>query len=78
MWQSATIFATRAERETQVEPGKPEQFCAPVAGIENGCLLSVVAYPVAWRLEIVDDEIHRRFEYVRSEHYIIRPTGAAR
>ena len=40
-----------------------------MAGLENGRLLSVSAYPVAWRIEIVDDDIHRGFEYVRSECY---------
>ncbi|KAF9642073.1 hypothetical protein BDM02DRAFT_3273603 [Thelephora ganbajun] len=38
--------------------------------------LSVTAYPVAWRVEIVDDVKHRGFEYVRSELDIIRHTGA--
>jgi len=27
--------------------------------------LSVTLYPVAWRVEIVDDVKHRGFEYVR-------------
>ena len=38
-----------------------------MAGLQNECVLSVVAYPVAWRVEVVNDEIHRGFEYVRSE-----------
>jgi len=40
-----------------------------MAGLENNRPLSVSAYPVAWRIEIVDDDIHRGFEYVRSEPY---------
>ena len=27
--------------------------------------LRVAAYPVAWRIEIVDDPNHRGFEYIR-------------
>ncbi|KAF9648155.1 hypothetical protein BDM02DRAFT_2340785 [Thelephora ganbajun] len=49
----------------RVEHGKPEQFCAPMAGLENKCAISVAAYPVAWRVEIVNDGLHRGFEYVR-------------
>ena len=45
------------------------------AGLENGSPLSVSAYPVAWRVEVVNDDIHRGFEYVRSEHHFVRPTG---
>jgi len=44
-----------------------------MAGLENGCPLSVCAYPVAWRIEIVNDDIHRGFEYVRFEHEIASP-----
>ena len=40
-----------------------------MAGFENGSPLSVSAYPVAWRIEVVNDEIHRSFEYIRSGHY---------
>ena len=36
-------------------------------GINNGTPLFVGAYPVAWRFEVVDDDKHRGFEYVRSE-----------
>ena len=35
-------------------------------GISPGTALRVAAYPVAWRVETVDDEDHRGFEYVRS------------
>ena len=55
------------ERCEQVEPGKPEQFFAPREGLDNGAPLIVTGYPVAWRVEVVDDEIHRGYEYVRSE-----------
>ena len=51
----------------QVEPGKPEQFCTPMDGTENGRLISVAAYPVAWRVETSNDENHRGFEYIRSD-----------
>jgi len=49
----------------RVEPEKPEQFCAPMVGLQDGCAISVSAYPAAWRVEIVNDDIHRGFEYVR-------------
>ena len=48
-----------------------------MAGVTNGCSLSVSAYPGAWRIEVVDDEVHRGFEYVRLEHDIARPTESA-
>jgi len=35
-------------------------------GLEKGALLHVSAYSVAWRIEIVNDDIHRGFGYVRS------------
>ena len=50
---------------TQVEPGKPEQFCVPLRGLGNGAHLSVAPYPVAWRLAIAEDDEHRGYEYVR-------------
>jgi len=34
-------------------------------GLGNGTALSVAAYPVAWRVEVVNDDKHRGFEYVR-------------
>lgn len=37
-----------------------------MAGLEGGSPLSVSAYPVGWRIEVVNDDIHRGFEYVRS------------
>ena len=38
-----------------------------MAGLENGALLSVSTYAVTWRIEVVDNDIHRGYEYVRSE-----------
>ena len=46
-----------------------------MVGLANGCRLSVSAYPVAWKIEVVDDEIHRGFGYVRSEHHTTHPPG---
>ena len=34
--------------------------------------LSVAPYPVAWKVEIVNDEKHRSFDYVRLELYATR------
>ena len=44
----------------------PDQFCAPMEAINNGTPIYVTAYPVAWRIEVVNHGIHRGFEYVRS------------
>jgi len=54
-----------------------------MAGLANGCPLSVSAYPVAWRIETVNDGVHRGFDYVRSEDQVTsllpeRPTDPAR
>ncbi|KAF9648163.1 hypothetical protein BDM02DRAFT_3115784 [Thelephora ganbajun] len=52
----------------RAEPGEPEQFCTlmdQIKDVKDGSPLSVAAYPVAWRVEIVDDDKHRGFEYVR-------------
>jgi len=46
-----------------------------MVGLGNGRVLSVAAYPVAWRIEIVNDDPHRGFEYVRLEHKVTHPTG---
>ncbi|KAF9649750.1 hypothetical protein BDM02DRAFT_3113175, partial [Thelephora ganbajun] len=46
------------------EPRKPEQFCTPPEKLGESPLM-VTAYPVAWRVEVVDDAKHRGFEYVR-------------
>lgn len=49
----------------QIEPGKPDQFCTPMNGVNGGTPLYVNAYPVAWRIETVEDGIHHGYEYVR-------------
>jgi hypothetical protein len=36
-------------------------------GITNGTQLLVSAYPVAWRIEVVNDDLHRGFELIRLE-----------
>jgi len=35
-------------------------------GVNDGTQLYVAAYPIAWRIEVVDDDEHRGFEYIRS------------
>ena len=40
--------------------------------------LYVAAYPVAWKIEIVNDEKHRGFEYIRSELHLTQHTEADR
>jgi len=57
---------TRAEQgETQVEPEKPDQFCNPMEGLDDGTPIFVSPYPAAWRVEVVDEDKHRGFEYIR-------------
>lgn len=51
--------------ETQVDPGNHYQFCSPLKGLGDGDPVSVTPYPVGWRIERANDEIYRRFEYVR-------------
>ena len=36
-------------------------------GIAKGTPIFVDVYPVAWRIEVVSDNKHRGFEYIRSE-----------
>ena len=36
-------------------------------GLENHTALHVTIYPVAWRVEIVDEGVYHGSEYVRSE-----------
>ena len=45
-----------------------------MVGLTNDCSLSVSAYPVAWKIEVLDDEIYHGFEYVRFEHTVTYPT----
>ena len=69
----------RAElRNVQVELGKPKQFCTPMEGLSNGTPLYVAAFPVAWRIEVFDDDKYRGFEYVRSELDEVRYFRAVR
>ena len=67
-------FAEKSE--TQVEQGKPGEFCAPMVGLQNGCALSVAAYPASWRVEVVNDDADRGPECVRSER-VVTSSGIA-
>jgi len=49
----------------QLEPGKPEQFCIMLKGLENESVVSVGPFPVAWRIETVEEERFVGCEYVR-------------
>ena len=44
-------------------------------GLDDGTALYVAAYPVAWRIELVDDDAHRGFEYARWELDVTRCAG---
>ena len=35
-----------------------------MVGLQNGSVLSVAAYPAAWKFEVVDNDLHRGYEYV--------------
>ena len=47
-------------------------------GLGDGSLLRVAAYPVAWRIEVVNDDDHRGFEYIRSELHVAQHIGTVR
>jgi len=65
MWtDTISAILSSDRREVQVEPGKPDQFCT-LMGVVSNSTISAAPYPVAWRVEIVDDIKHRGFEYVR-------------
>ena len=55
----------------QFDPGEPEQFCTPLDGLQDGTALQVDPYPVAWRVEIVNDIKHRKFGFVRSDRMFV-------
>ena len=46
-------------------------------GLDNGALLHVTEYPTAWRAEVVNDGLHRGFEYLRWEPDITQHTRMA-
>ncbi|KAF9781763.1 hypothetical protein BJ322DRAFT_1023120 [Thelephora terrestris] len=70
LWEIKPLGAGYSIR--RIEPGKPEQFFAPTEGTTKGTSFFVGPYPVAWRIEVVNDAKHRGFEYIRSEPEIIR------
>jgi len=47
-----------------VEPGKPDQFCMLKEELKYAPFV-VGPYPMAWRVELVNDDRHQGFEYVR-------------
>jgi len=51
LWEIRSLGAGYTVRF--VEPRRPEQFCAPTIKSEYSRLV-IAAYPVAWRLEIID------------------------
>ena len=50
---------------TQPKSGKPEQYCMMIDGLGNGTSISVSAFPVPWRADVVNDERYRGYDYVR-------------
>lgn len=60
------LLTVSEQPDVQIEPGTPGQFCTPMNGLNDGVALFVNAYPTAWRIEIVNDDVHRGYEYVRS------------
>lgn len=49
----------------QLDPGGPDQFCVMIKGLESESVVSVAPYPVAWNIQIVEDERFLGSEYVR-------------
>ena len=47
-----------------------------MAGLQNGCALSVAAYPVSWKVEVVNDDVDHGPECVRSER-VVTSSGIA-
>jgi len=41
-----------------------------MAGLDNNRPLSVSAYPIAWRVEVVNDALYHGCEYVRLEYEV--------
>ena len=65
MWIPLDPVSLHTEQSTHVDPGKPEQYCTLMDGLSDGTPLCVATYPVAWRVEIVEDEKYSGYEYVR-------------
>jgi len=64
---------TRADQGgIQVEPEKPDQFCNPMEGLDNRTPIFVSPYPAAWKAEVVDEDKHRGFEYIRFVNVVQR------
>ena len=49
----------------QLEPGRSDQFCMMLDGLGNGTSISVAAFPVAWRVEVVKEKRYHGWDYVR-------------
>jgi hypothetical protein len=52
-------------RGTKVDPGSPYQFCSPMKGLADNDPVYVTSYPVGWRIQRADNNIHHGFEYVK-------------
>ncbi|KAF9781759.1 hypothetical protein BJ322DRAFT_243044 [Thelephora terrestris] len=44
---------------------RPDLYCTMLEGLSNRSTVAVSPYPAAWRVQIVDDETHKGFEYIR-------------
>ncbi|KAF9648154.1 hypothetical protein BDM02DRAFT_3261202 [Thelephora ganbajun] len=44
---------------------KPDLYCAMLEGLGNRSSVAVSPYPAAWKIQIVDEEKCRGFEYIR-------------
>jgi hypothetical protein len=66
------------DHQTWVEPRKPEQFCTPREKLgDSPVSVTAYRYPAVLRVEVVDDDKHRGFEYVRLGLGVTRCNGAA-
>ena len=50
---------------TQLDPGMPEQYCMMIDGLGDETSISVSAFPVPWRVDVVNEERYRGYDYVR-------------
>ncbi|KAF9642236.1 hypothetical protein BDM02DRAFT_2471012 [Thelephora ganbajun] len=49
----------------RLESGKPEQFCIMLGGLGNESRVSTSTFPVAWRIEVVNEKGYPGCDYVR-------------
>lgn len=62
------VYPDNVSAPIQVHPkgsSKPDLYCTMLEGLSNRSTVAVSPYPAAWRVQIVDDETYKGFEYIR-------------